>query len=398
MTGVPLTIVVSMMDRKEVGYFSTHSLGNMLAEAGAAHDLPAIRALTWRLIEDEAYGLADAIGAGLREAAAADDEFVRMVGAAADMVRHDIARGPIVNALVSTGKSDPSTAIFVAERLAERGGADYAAFLIGGAYGGAAERCGSVIESLAASSTPVGVAASLRSLRIAHTEHGIPDAGSIADAVDMALRVDDDVVHREAMAALLDIHCADKARTGPMIRTLAMRRQACRPMLVSRTSIDPPFDADECVDYLDVCIDGVSADNRGVVYSAYRSLAALASSRPDDVARLLIKLAGQGAYIDARAGLVIEELGRADPRKASGVILSLLDRPRGVNLDEHLPSMIKHAVKFSDPDVVAKPILDALDSRPGMPNRHLAVLAALAIEDRLGKRNDGFAGVLPNCV
>lgn len=272
-----------------------------------------------------------------------------MVSAAADMVRNDLAEGPVIDALVSAGRSGPDAAILAAERLVETGDADYAAFLIGGAYGGAAPRCDAAIGSLASSGSPAKVAASLRSLRVAHTEHGAPDAGRIADAVDVALRVDDDEVHCEAMAALLDIYGADRARAGRAIRDLAMRRRACRPELTARISLDPPFNAAECIDYLDVCTDGVSVDDRDVVYNTYRALRALARDRPDDVSRLLARLAGRGAYIDARAGPVLEDLGRHHPRKASKAALSLLGSLRGASLDAHLPSIIRHAAKFSDP-------------------------------------------------
>lgn len=232
-----------------------------------------------------------------------------------------------------------------------------------------------MIESLAASGAPAGVAASLRSLRIAYAEHGAPDAGRIAAAVDASLHVDDDEVHREAMATLLGICDADKPGIGRMIKTLAMRRQACRPVLMARTLINPPFNAAERIDCIDVCIDGASPDNAGIVYTAYSSLAALAGKRPDDVVRLLARLAGQGAYIDNRAGRVIAELGRADPRKASDAILSMLRRSRGAGLDEHLPSMLRHAAKFSEAKAVAAPILAALDPNLDAPYYAMALRA-----------------------
>ena len=398
MTSDPAALAMSIMDKKEMGYFSTHGLSEALAEEGLAHDPSTVRALTWRMIEDEAHGLVGAIAAGLREAAAADDEFVRMVGAAAEMVRHDLSEGPVIDALVSVGRSDPSAAASVAERLAERGGADFAAFLIGGAYGGAAARCDALIGRLAASAGPAGVAASLRSLRAAHTTHGAPDAGRVADAVDRALQTDDDEVHREAMEALLDIYCADPKRAGPMIKALAMRRQVCRPVLAVVISADPPFGAAECADYLDVCIDGASADDDDIVCSAYRALRALARSRPGDAVRLLTKLAARGAYMDDRAGLVIAELGRDHPRMAADAVLSLLGRPRGANLDAYLPSIVRNAVKFSDPAAIAEPILAALDSEPRMQRRCLAALAALADENRLGGRDAAFAVRLLGCV
>ena len=394
MTGGDLSPAVDMACEKEPVYFSTHSLGELLSEAGVASDALAVRSLTWRLIKDEEHGLVHAMAAGLREAISGDDEFVRMVSAAAGMVRYDLAAGPVVDALVSAGRPDPGAALLAAERLVEIGDADYAAFLIAGAYGGAAPRCDVLIESLESSGSPAGAAASLRSLRVAHTEHGTPDAGRIADAVDRAVRIDDDEVHREAMAALLDIRAADRNRAGRAIRDLAARRRACRPLLMGRILLDSNFDAAECIDLLDVCTDGVSADDRYLVYDAYRALKSLACDRPGDVARLLARLAGRGAYIDARAGPVLEELGRHHPRRAAEAVLSLLGRPPGPGLDGRLPSMIRHAARLSDPKEFAEPILEALDSEPDMSRHCLAALAALACESPPGGRGGAFAAGL----
>ena len=375
---------MSAVDKREFGYFLRHSLGGALAEEGIASDMQAVRSLTWRLIKDEEYGRSDAIAAGLRETAAGDDEFVRMLSAAAGMVRYDLAEGPVVTALVDIGKSHPDAAVSVAERLVELGDADYAGYLIGGAYGGAAARCDATIESLASSDDPERVMASLRALRVAHTEHGAPAAGRVADAIDTAVRIDDDEVHCEGMTALLDICGSDRERAVPAIRALAMRRHATRPELTAWISLEPPFDAAECIECLDICTDGVSAADRGVVNCTYRALKKLARDRPDDVARLLARLAGRGAYIDSRAGLVLEELGRHHPRKAAEAILSLLRRPRGTRLEEHLPSMVEHAAKFSDSEEFAETMLAAPGSEQDVSRRCLEVLDAFSGKGRPG--------------
>ena len=380
MNDADAALAMSAMDKKELGYFSTHSLGGALAEAGIASDMQAVRSLTWRLIKDEEYGLVDVIAAGLREAAAGDDEFVRMASAAARMVRYDLAEGPVIDALISAGKSHPDTAVSIAERLVELGDADYAGYLIGGAYGGATARCDAAIESLASSDDPAMVMASLRSLRVAHMEHGAPSAVRVVDAVDRAVRIDDDEVHCEGMAALLNIYAADRERAGPAIRELAMRRHATRPELTACILLDPPLDAAECIECLDICTDGVSSEDQEIACNTYEALAKLAGDRPDDVARLLVRLARRGAYIDDYAGLVLEELGRHHPRKAAEAVLSLLRWQRGTRLESHLPSMVEHAAKFSDPKEFAEAMLAAPGSEQDVSRRCLEVLDALSIE------------------
>ena len=163
-----------------------------------------------------------------------------------------------------------------------------------------------------------------------------------------------------------------------------MSRHAARPELAAWISLEPPFDEAECIECLDICIDGVSAYDSNIVYNAYKALRKLARGRPDDVARLLAQLARQGEYIEARAGLVLEELGRHHPRKAAEAVLSLLRWQRGTRLESHLPSMVEHAAKFSDPKEFAEPMLAAPESEQDVSRRCLEVLDALA-----GKRRPG---------
>lgn len=83
-----------MIDSKDIGHFSTHGLGEMLAEMGEAHDMVTVRALTERLIEDEAYGQVDAIAAGLRDMASHSGGPAQVVDVAAKMARCGMSEGP----------------------------------------------------------------------------------------------------------------------------------------------------------------------------------------------------------------------------------------------------------------------------------------------------------------
>lgn len=366
----------AMIDSKGIGHFSTHGLGEMLAEMGEAHDLATVRALIERLIEDEAYGQVGAIAAGLRDMASHGEEFVQMVSAVAKMVHGDFAEGPVINALVSVGKTNPHAAVLAAERLAGIGDAEHAAFLIGGAYAGATMKCNNLIESFASSDNHVRIAAALLSVRCAYTEHGVPDASHIADMVADALRIDDDGVRCEAMETLLDIHGTNKARIGPMIRDLAERCRACRPILATAISLDFPFSDDECFDYLDTCIADASISDRGVVHGAYRALRKLAASRPDRAMRMLVYLAERGAHINSHAGPVIAELGRKSPEAAAAAILSLLRRAPKGDMAESLPFMVQQAAKFSDSAAASEAIMAALRSDPEVSRHYLPLLAA----------------------
>lgn len=366
----------AMIDSKDIGHFSSHGLGELLAEMGEAHDLAAIRSLIERLIEDEAYGQVDAIAAGLRDMALHDGGLMQIVDIAEKMARCGMGDGPVIDALVYAGKANPDAAVPAAERLAEIGDAEHAAFLIGGAYAGATTGCEGLIGSFASSDNPARVAAALLSLHFAYIEHGAPDAGRIADMVSDALRIDDDDVRCEAMATLLDIYGADKKRIGLMIRDLAVRCRACRPILATCISLDFPFSDEGCFDYLDICIENASISDRGVVHSAYRALWRLAGSLPDRATRMLVYLAERGAYIDTHAGPVIAELGRKNPEAAASAILSLLRRAPKGDMAESLPSMVQQAAKFSDSAAASEAIMAALRSDPEVSRHYLPLLAA----------------------
>ena len=366
----------AMIDSKDIGHFSTHGLGEMLAEMGEAHDMDTVRALVERLIEDEAYGQVDAIAAGLRDMASHSGGPAQVVDVALKMARCDMSEGPAQRALIHAGGRNPDEAVLVAERLAGIGDAGHAAFLIGGAYAGATARCEGLIESLATSDRPASVAAALLSVRCAYTEHGAPDAGRIADMVADALRTYGDDVVCEAMNALLDICGADRERIGPMIRDLAERCHACRPILATGISLDFPFSDDECLDCLDICIDDKTISDRGVVYSAYRALQRLAGSRPGRATRMLVSLAERGAYLDAHAGAVIAELGRKSPEAAAAAILSLLRWAPKWDMVQSLPSMVRQAGKFADPAAASEAITAAVRSDPELSRHYLSLLAA----------------------
>ena len=140
-----------------------------------------------------------AASAGLRDAASDDDESARAISAAARRMRHDAFHGQLVDALVEIGKARPGQAAGLAARLVELGDADFAAYLIGGAYRGARSACDGMIERLLSSGDPAWAATAVQSIRVARTEHGSPSAEYARAAVRRALVLGGAATARESM-------------------------------------------------------------------------------------------------------------------------------------------------------------------------------------------------------
>ena len=269
-------------------YFSAHGLGDALEEAGMARTPEAIRAAVGLLAtDDDVYSSIWAVSRGLREGLADDNEYARLVSRVAGLVRFDLAQGPVSDSLVAAGRDSPAVAASAAARLVGLGDADYAAFLAGGAWAGAAERCASLADSLLSSGDPARAAAGIRTLRVARGEHCMPDGKEVARAVAAALRSGaasgpGGDVHCEAMEALLDLYPEDRSGIGPMIEDLALRRSATRPLLADRIADGPVFDGATALRYMDICIDGAGPDDASL-HCVCSALAVLAAGEPAGV-------------------------------------------------------------------------------------------------------------------
>ena len=380
---------------KSPEYFSAHGLGDALEEAGMARTPEAIRAAVGLLAtDDDVYSSIWAVSRGLREGLADGDEYACLVSRVAGLVRFDLALGPVSDSLVAAGRDSPAAAASAAARLVGLGDADHAAFLAGGAWAGAAERCASLAYSLLSSGDPARAAAGIRTLRVARGEHRMPDGKEVARAVAAALRSGaasgpgpGGDAHREAMEALLDLYPEDPAGIGPMIEDLALRRSATRPPLADRIAGGPAFDGATALRYMDICIDGAGPDDVSL-HCVCSALAVLAASEPAGVARRMAALAIAGSYRDTFGGRVMEELGREGAAAAAKELLVALRWPRGGEIRRYLPSMVRHLARHAGASGAAAP----LPGRPGQgsaaPGDSLAALEALAEGGRVqaGKR------------
>ena len=364
---------------KDNMYFAAHGLVDLLDEAGAECGPDAIRALVRRLAEDDVYAFLFPISAGLRDIVPDGDEFAHIVSRVAGKMRHEALQGPIVDVLADAGSNHPAKAAGAAARLIELGDADYAAYMIGGAYVGAGRECDGLVEGLFSSGAPQDAAAALRALRVASAEHGLPDAGRIRAAVKRALAHDDAGVQKEAMEALLVLCRGGDAAAGDMIEPMALERYHSRHVLAIHIWRDSPFDDETSLRHLRACM-GYKG-NRYVLHCVYWALVKIAGRRPGDVARLLVWMFECGWYDDALAGAVLDELGRNGAPAAVAVLLEALPRPRGEKFDGRLESAVVRIASIAGRDEVAALVLDTIGGRPAGLGPCLRVLSLLALDD-----------------
>ena len=383
------------IDKKDDAYFASHGLADLLGEAGIDSGHAAVGALARRLTTDDAYAYADPISAGLRDLAYGDvDEFARIAGGVARTMRRDSCQGPFVAALVEIGRSNPAAAAGVAARMIGLGDADYAAYVIGGAYGGTEKECGGLVEGLLSSGEPAGAAAAVRSLRVASMERGSPGAGRIKAAVRRAAAHDDAAVQQECMEALLCI-CGGNgdAEAESMVESLAARCRATRPVLAGRIWRDSPFDDESSLRHLEACT-GYDPD-RGAILSTYCALVKIGGRRPRSATKMLLRMFDRGLYDGTLAGKVLEEIGKKDAPGAIAAVIEALQEPRYDGLDGRLGRVVGRIARFGDREGAAALLFRTMDERPGAQDSCLSVMASLVLEDwRAGGGEDLAARIM----
>ena len=384
------------MADKEDAYFASHGLVDLLAEAGIEGGPGAIIPLVRRLTADDAYAYLAAISAGLRDAASDSDEFALAVSGAARRMRHEAFQGPLVSALVEIGKSHPGAAAGAAARLIGLGDADFGAYLIGGAYGGAPSECDAAIERLLSSEKASDAAAAVRALRVSNAEHGSPDAGRIKAEVRRAMLRGDPAVQQEAMDALLNICSRDggDAEAESMVESMATRHRASHPILAARIRRSSPFGDRQSLHHLWTCM--AYNPDWGAVHSTYCALAGIAGREPQEASRMLLHMFDIGRYHGALAGMVMEELGRKHAPIAIAAVLGALENPRYTALGGgRLEQVVASAMRFADCKEAAAQVLRYMDERPGALDACLAVLSAIVMEDwRMGRGGELAASVM----
>ena len=368
------------ISEKDDAYFAAHGLADLLAKEGAESGPRAILALVRRLAADDTYTFLAPISAGLREAVSDDDGFARVASGVAAKMRHEAFLGPLANALVVMGRDRPAEAAGAAARLVGLGDSDFAAFIIGGAHGGASTECDVLVERLFSSGKPRDAAAAVRALRMAWAEHGSPDAGRIRAAVKRALAHDDADVEEEAMGALVDLcRGVDAAAAEGMIESLVAERHRSRPALAARIWSDSPFDDEKSLRYLGACMECWS--DRYVLHSAYGALTRMAERSPGGVAKLLAWMFSSGWYESAMAGAVLDKLGNGGDPDAVAAILEAREHSRGDKFGERLESAVVRIARNAGRGKVAGMVIRAIDGRPARRGPCLRILSLLAHED-----------------
>ena len=368
------------ISEKDDEYFAAHGLADILGKVGAESGRGAILALVRRLAADDTHALLAPISAGLREAVSDDDEFARIASGVVEKMRPIPFQRPLADALELAGRDRPAEAAGAAARLVGLGAADFAAFMIGGAYGKAGPECDVLVERLFSSEDPREIAAALRALRVACAEHGSPDAGRIRAAVRRTLSHDDAEVQREAMVALLGL-CrgrGDAAAEG-MIESMVARHERARPVLAAHIWRDSPFDDERSLRYLGACME--HRCDRHVMHSAYGALTRMAERSPGGVAKLLVWMFNSGWYESAMAGAVLDKLGNGGYPDAVAAVLEAREHSRGDKFGERLESAVVRIARNAGRGKVAGMVLGAIDGRPARRGPCLRILSLLAHED-----------------
>ena len=371
---------------KSPGYFASHDFAELFGEAGVENDPSSISVLLQRLAADDLYGFLDAIASGLCHAAPDGDGVAKVVSTVAGRMRHGRFQGRVPDKLVIIGRERPGDAVGIAARLVELGDADFAAYLIAGAYGGARPACDGMVESLLSSGD---LAAAVRALRIGGTVHGSPGPDRIKAAAVRALAHGGAAAQEEAMEAFLDVRGRGDVQVEGMIEEAAARYPATRLALASRISRKSPFDDEQSLRHLETCT-GNRADI-GTIHTVHWALARIASREPGGAARLLFRLFEDGKYDEPLAEEVFDELGRRDAPATILRLVDLLGRRHHGALDRRMGRIARSILGPADCGEVADALFRRMSERPGLLDACLSILGMLAVESHLRGRGAEFA-------
>jgi hypothetical protein len=280
----------------------------------------------------------DYVSAELKSLASLDSQYIDALSEVVSKVRHDMAQGPIIHALVNVGENNPQLGIELWSTMRKRGDeglAIYSSFPLGGAGRKDFDGVKSVLEELLRSPDSINQVVALRTYRVIFEtmQQKIPD--DVFGLMETRATSKQFDVRLEAMNALLDFAKLDEERSMKTLTALAKGDSSLRGALASRLHVRGTLSIENTVALLQIIVQDEDERILGQVVSV---LASEGGKFQQEALNMIVSLVARGKYhkvylLDYAA----QEVGKANVNRAIKTVESVLKPPRTPNLNRWLP-------------------------------------------------------------
>jgi hypothetical protein len=282
----------------------------------------------------------DYVSAELKSLASLDSDYVGILSDVVSKVRHDMAQGPIIQAMVSIGEDNPKLGIELSATMRDRadeGLSIYSSFPLGGSGKKALNSVKPILEKLMESTNPIDTIVALRTYRvILENAQKIPE--EIFRLMETYVKDKDLSVKLEAMNALIDFAKADEEKAVNALTTLAKGDSSLHGPLVNRLHLKNLFSPKSTLALLQIVVQDEDERILGEVASV---LAFQGGKFQQEALDLIISMVARGKYNTVHLlDYAAEQVGKADVNTAVKTLETALRAPHPARLDTFAPYLL----------------------------------------------------------
>ena len=282
----------------------------------------------------------DYISAELKSLASLDPHYVGILSDVVSKVRHDMAQGPIIQALMSIGEDNPKLGIELSAAMrqkADEGLTIYSSFPLGGAGRKSLDSVMPILEGLMRSEDPTDTIAALRTYRIIYENaEKIPE--EIFKLMEIYATDKELSVKLEALNALIDFAKSDEQKAVNVLTSLAKGDSSLRGPLANRLHMKNLFSAGSTLALLQIIVQDEDDRTLGEVMSV---LAFQGVKFQQEALEMIISLVARGKYHKVHLlDYAAEQVGKVDINTAVKTLATALKALHTASLDSFAPYLL----------------------------------------------------------
>ncbi|CUR51802.1 protein of unknown function [Nitrosotalea devaniterrae] len=377
--------IIDQIKKEKWDYWKSNKLTDYLSAKQIKLSNDELIDLSKGIVERDLFLMLYAVSNLMQDLASSDEQFIEFLTFLLNKIKKDMAQGPIIDALLNIGKSNPTLGLEIARKLLKNDDvASYASFLIGSAVNVLPSDCNILIDELLQSDNPNHKLTAIRTLRVISKESKMNNIEKIFSILENTSKSSSKEVKVECFEAFLDLHSFDKKLSEKNIEILTKDSLECKFSLAHRIWIRSPFDESTSMKFLEICSEESNINVRQHVCYA---LTHFVKNQYEKILDILAKYVIRDGFGYESIGYVLEELGKVNAEKSAEIIISWLTSNRDARLNFHIPIMIGQLVSKSDKKLVLTPIFQLIKSNTKFAGKGLDILLEI-MSNSFEKSND----------